>query len=201
MRLAMYGVSLEERPELSSLYIWARTDAGFVHMFLHALRTPAYKFVRITLVDAKGDVSVPTFVYFDLVEDPAELEGIGDISDPRVAGAWRDLEAELDGVRLSWEGAPKSPEGARILEAEFEWAEELVALGYALPNEAGSQSPLKHLASGLTPLPRMDPPETAAAPEPARLSWRRVSLAAGSLLVFAVVGAGLWRRSRSAADP
>jgi arylsulfatase A-like enzyme len=194
LRLAMYGVSLEERPELSSLYLWPATEGGILHWFLHSLRTPAYKFVRVTAVDEKGNVGIPMFAYFDLVEDPEELQAIADLSDSRVVSAWRDLESELDAVRSAWRVGPRSQEEERILPLELEWSEELVALGYALPGQVGTQSPLRHLASGLKPLPRIDPPEPEPAPARPRTAWRGLSLATGAILVLVVV-AFLWRRA------
>jgi arylsulfatase A-like enzyme len=190
LRPAMYGATLTDRAELSSLHTWQRRDGRFHHWFLHGLRTTTFKFIRLTEVDTEGTPRVGSFAYYDLGEDPEERHGITTASDARVLAAWRQLESELDKVRQSWKAQPRSRQEERIIRVEFKWSEELVALGYARPGEAVMQSPLAFLASGLEPMARIDPPEPALVP------WRKVSLAAGSILVLALLVL-LRRRSRS----
>jgi len=192
LRPAMYGATLTPRAELSSLHTWQRRDGRFHHWFLHGLRTPTYKFIRLTGVEAEGTPKVAQFIYFDLARDPEERHGITNGSDPRLIAAWRELESELDEVRRAWGAQLRSPQEERLIRVQTKWSEELVALGYARPGEAVMQSPLSFLASGLEPMDRIDPPE------PARTPWLGVSLATGSILALAVVALLRWRsRGRS----
>jgi arylsulfatase A-like enzyme len=187
LRPAMYGATLTPRVELSSLHTWQRLDDRFQHWFLHGLRTPTYKFIRLTGVEAEGTPKVDEVVYYNLAEDPEERHAIRDDSDPRVVAAWRQLESELDEVRRTWRAQPRSRQEERLIRIQTKWSEELIALGYARPNEAVEQSPLSFLASGLEPMARIDPPE------PARTTWLEVSLAAGSILALAVLALLRWR--------
>ena len=156
LKSAMYGEPILFRPELLSLNrpINQRTR----HMsdkHTYAIRTPEFKFVRkMTFADSE-DLQAEV-AYFDLAEDPGELDPIRDINDPRVVQAWSLLETELEQVRQRWQSEARTPDAERATDIRENFEEELILLGYldAEPNATGPPRPW----GGLHPMPEVQHP-------------------------------------------
>jgi arylsulfatase A-like enzyme len=156
LKSAMYGEPIPDRPELLSLNrpINKRTR-HMINKHTYAIRTSEFKFVRkITFADSK-DLQAE-IAYFDLAQDPGELNPIRDINDPLVVQAWSLLETELEQVRERWQAEARTPDAERATNIRENFEEELIMLGYldAEPNATGPPRPW----GGLHPMPEVQHP-------------------------------------------
>jgi arylsulfatase A-like enzyme len=154
LRPAVENGAATSRPLVSNL-VMPLLDGGTRsgRSMWDALRTPEEKLIRFwTQMDDAAEPTLRTLYYYDLVADPAELQPIRTMQDPRVRRAWKDLERELDVIRLEHREAERTPPAQLTTEVYSIVSDDLAHLGYAgMESERGTVDPAVRL--GAAPLP------------------------------------------------
>jgi arylsulfatase A-like enzyme len=181
LKSAMFGEPTSSRPELLSLNRPVdKATRHTIDQHIYAIRTPEFKFVRkVTFAGPQGLQA--EVAYFDLTEDPDELDPIEDINHPVVVQAWNLLETELEQVRKRWQTEARTPDSERATNIREDFAEELMALGYLADDEIVPEVPRPW--GGLHPMPRVKHP-LSSDKKIRNIAVLAASIAIGAALLF-----------------
>lgn len=153
---ALSDAGFASEPALASLQHYRRGRSGeYVIQVVDAWRTPEQKLMRWLELRPEGLVLLDA-AWYDLAADPGEHKPVGDLADPRLAGAWQALEDEYEELRALWRAGARTPLESRrthfhkMMGGEGAKAD-LAALGYG-----GERPPDEALAPfGLGPPERL----------------------------------------------
>lgn len=151
------GGTLPALPALSSLRSRPITDftdgaTKVEHMLVDSLRTPTSKLIRRSIV-REGSLELADVRYFDLEQDPGELNPVTDPADPRLREAYGALEAEYARLGALYDRLPHAPDSERRSLGQKWFAKQLEKLGYADDSDEALNLPW-----GLRPAPPLPLP-------------------------------------------
>ena len=159
LRPGLEGASLPERPAVASLLLRVQAPGLEPQFWLtQALRTPSEKTVR-TLSFHDGRPRLRSFVHYDLVRDPLELDPRLDLSFAEAMHLWTAFEEGLEPVRAAFARLPHSRPEERSTRARERFAEELGPLGYAEGGAGDAAELFPPEPWLLAPPPRLEPPQ------------------------------------------
>lgn len=154
LRPLVEGGELPARPVLSSLVFPLLDGERTVGKGLYeGLRTEDEKLVRCWVQLEGGAPELRAIEYFDLRADPRELDPITTFEDQRVRVAWRELEAEMQGVRRAWTARARTPVEQLTTDFARIVGDALLDLGYAGGAESGGPAARRLGVAPMSPAP------------------------------------------------